>query len=918
MSSDGRQCPVPDSPDLARSNSQKLRTVSARIVRMRTFTLILFMIIAVFSGYQAPALFSSVTDQVSWDVLDGTPTAIAQEQFDTFFPGIADMQTESLLISCSRCTSLVTEPAAYVVKKLVVTVNQTALRLNATTGWIKSTSSYYDFSGDVDPNPFLAPDGRTMLYQWRWSVPKGMNTEAGRIAAEMLKTATAMARLTDSEYYGIEVTGGGAFATHRDVMRANVQDSGIHAVAFLPVGLIIVGIRVGSVTLMLVPILTAAGSMMTSFAIVSLVCKYVTVNATAPALIAFFNIALSVDYSLFLLTRYADERRAGATWRPALEVMVLNSGTVVLISGSVITAASLSAIFLPGGFLGMAIATSTACISCMTWNLMLVPAIIGTCPGFFDYCSSWNEAPRQASLDGTPVRLERIYSCEASPDIMAEQLTRSPWFWWSSKITQWPTNLIVVSLVIALSTPLTQAFLSYRPSIDLTQAEPRGAPSTYANSQIRELFAAGAGCPSPLYVLVRPVPSAHCPGDVHNNPFFSSTCDLAQQIIAGTEGSAFELTSDNILGIAFHPKFQAVQSRNVSCLPWDDGAYNFKPDAKSMLTHNGFFTGLTEKLRGIYLKVWNTMVSADGTATMIAIAPTKDATSPEGFELVKTLRTLFANLTIPPVSATGMPRCQLQAYLLSEPSVVYDFVQVTLRQLPIALASTMLLAFVLVGCSYCALFLPLKLFLTVAMPIIWSYGVAVLVYQYGIADGLDMDALRKSSGFLWSIPVLTCTLLCGLGLDYDIFLFSRIWELRSEGYSNHDAIRLGVASTAGTITSAGLIFVLEFSGALLSAIPANNQMGAVIAIAVMIDITVVESCFVPALLSLGADLNWWPCKMPPASRSLDGPTLLDLCVDASTAANERGESFASSRQDEGVPMLFTRSGSSNHNLGKLR
>merc|ERR1719265_1478524 len=106
---------------------------------------------------------------------------------------------------------------------------------------------------------------------------------------------------------------------------------------------------------------------------------------------AFFTIALSVDYSLFLLSRYADERRAGATYRPALEEMVQHSGAVVLINGSIISSASLSGVCLPGGFQGVALATSVACVACMLWNLLVLPSIIGCVPWLFDYGSKWRK-----------------------------------------------------------------------------------------------------------------------------------------------------------------------------------------------------------------------------------------------------------------------------------------------------------------------------------------------------------------------------------------------------------------------------------------------------------------------------------------------------------------------------------------------
>merc|ERR1712048_237111 len=111
--------------------------------------------------------------------------------------------------------------------------------------------------------------------------------------------------------------------------------------------------------------------------------------------------------------------------------------------------------------------------------------------------------------------------------------------------------------------------------------------------------------------------------------------------------------------------------------------------------------------------------------------------------------------------------------------------------------------------------------------------------------------------------------LLGLGLDYDLIVFFRIWEFRSDGYCNEDAIRLGVASMGGTIAAAGAIFTLEMAGMLLSPMAQVDELGLLLIASVLIDIIIVETCLVPALLSLRADLNWYPVPMPPPTRFLD-------------------------------------------------
>ena len=109
----------------------------------------------------------------------------------------------------------------------------------------------------------------------------------------------------------------------------------------------------------------------------------------------------------------------------------------------------------------------------------------------------------------------------------------------------------------------------------------------------------------------------------------------------------------------------------------------------------------------------------------------------------------------------------------------------------------------------------------------------------------------------------------GLTLDYDLFLIGRIYEFRMEGYSTSEATVLGLEKTGGIITTAGIIMLAAFSVLLMSSSPVVVQMGFVLAVAVFVDTFIVRTFFVPALMSVGSEYNWWPKKMPPVTRTID-------------------------------------------------
>merc|ERR1719215_1097053 len=108
-------------------------------------------------------------------------------------------------------------------------------------------------------------------------------------------------------------------------------------------------------------------------------------------------------------------------------------------------------------------------------------------------------------------------------------------------------------------------------------------------------------------------------------------------------------------------------------------------------------------------------------------------------------------------------------------------------------------------------------------------------------------------------------LLLALAMDYNVFYIARVFEFRKAGLSDIEAIRRALASTGPVITRAGLVFAVEFTGLLSSDSVANRQAGLVVVASILLDVFVARGCVMPAVLSLGAEKNWWPTQMPGAA-----------------------------------------------------
>ena len=106
------------------------------------------------------------------------------------------------------------------------------------------------------------------------------------------------------------------------------------------------------------------------------------------------------------------------------------------------------------------------------------------------------------------------------------------------------------------------------------------------------------------------------------------------------------------------------------------------------------------------------------------------------------------------------------------------------------------------------------------------------------------------------------SILVGLGLDYDLFLSLRIAEFRRLGFSNTASIRKGVYKTGSIITGAGLIMAIAFFGLTLSSTLTLIEFGFMLCFAVLFDTFLVRTIFLPALLHILGEANWYPSRMP--------------------------------------------------------
>jgi RND superfamily putative drug exporter len=184
-----------------------------------------------------------------------------------------------------------------------------------------------------------------------------------------------------------------------------------------------------------------------------------------------------------------------------------------------------------------------------------------------------------------------------------------------------------------------------------------------------------------------------------------------------------------------------------------------------------------------------------------------------------------------------------------------DSVQMQQDYLPLVFTFVLGCSFLLLLVVFRSIVVPLKAVLLNLLSVGAAYGILVLVFQEGIGAGLL--GFREAPVIESWLPLFLFAILFGLSMDYHVFLLSRIKERYDETGDNAASVAHGLRSTAGIITGAAVIMVAVFAGMASGDLVVFQQVGFGLALAVILDATVVRMVLVPASMELLGDWNWY-------------------------------------------------------------
>jgi putative drug exporter of the RND superfamily len=569
----------------------------------------------------------------------------------------------------------------------------------------------------------------------------GLDVSSGSLSVDDAQTIIDAAA-KPARAAGLEVQTGGQLG--QKVSKPSTESSELVGIV---AAMIILTFTFGTVTAMLVPILTAIFALLSTLAIIRMLGHVTNVPTVAPTLATMIGLGVGIDYALFIVTRHFRGLHDGLEMRESIARAAATSGGAVFFAGSTVTIALVSLAIADIPLVTtMGLMAAVAVVVAVLAALTLLPAVLAIL------------GPRINSLRVRDVHPE-------------ESAKTGLWARWAADIAKRPLVALLAALTILI--PLTIPLFSLSLGQQDTAALSTSTTARQAYDLLSKYF--GPGTNGPL-------------------------------IIATSLGSPAQ-PSD--------PRLQKLQ-KDVSST---SGVVAITPVQIDKAGTTAFFNAISKH------------------------GPAESATT----SLVNRLRS-----TVIPGAEKGT---DMTAYVGGTTAAYDDLASKISSKLPLQIIVVIALSFILLVLAFRTVVIPPQAALMNILSIGASYGVLTAVFQYGWLSGLI--GLSGPVPIVSYVPLFMFAILFGLSMDYEVFLVSQIEEHVHAGESNEQSVVSGLVTSARVITAAAAIMVFVFGSFVLNGDPTIKQFGIGLAVAVVLDATVVRCLLVPALMLLMGNINWY-------------------------------------------------------------
>ncbi|GMH47169.1 hypothetical protein TrVE_jg3060 [Triparma verrucosa] len=646
-----------------------------------------------------------------------------------------------------------------------------------------------------------------------------------------------------------------------DILEGVENDLSRMDTTILPLALLTLAVVLGSLPIMLIPILNILITVTLSFGFMYPVTLSMQVVSFTPSVMMSLIIAMSIDYSLFLLSRVQDEISMGRTTHSSVRNMVEHAGHTIIASGSTLCVCFCGMLFFPMDMLrSVGVGATVSILVALGVNLTLTPAILytglgekllrpgrgcakvccaeeGTTRGVGTMVKREIEKEKNEGDERLLSGFEPQSSIDRYNRIDSELMYKSFWYRMARVLLQPKYGVPILLACVGLMMPVCVHFVDLKTSIGFDLLLPSASESIETFDDIGELF--GEGTLSPYKILF------DGPGPVTTAEAFDVMHEVVHEL--NKLPATSELTS--FAGIAYlggfqvnHTEYEAALLCGIEC------GKNFPdpgPQEEAAFQAARSLTALSESVN-----------SPSGNATFTTVILNVDPFSNDGTQWLVDARSAIDGL-----KSSGALK-DIEVYLCDGAGIEYDAVAQVYEVFPTLITATLVTVFVLMGVFFRSVIVPIRSVVSIALTLMFVFGLTVLVYQDGAFEFMDLACFSKTGYISWLPPVMTFSIVVGLGLDYDVFLISRVLEFRLDGYDSDSSVLAGIWKTGSVITCAGIIMGLAFAGLLMSEELLLNQTAFILVVSVLVDTFVVRTVLVPILLGVTEKYSWWPRALP--------------------------------------------------------
>jgi putative drug exporter of the RND superfamily len=518
----------------------------------------------------------------------------------------------------------------------------------------------------------------------------------------------------------------------------------------IPAALVILLLVFGAVVAGLIPLLMAILSIIVALGLVALFSQAFDLSVFIINMLTGMGLALGIDYSLFVVSRYREERGRGLEKGDAIAASGATASRAVLFSGTAFVVAMIGMLIVPN-------------------NIMRSLALGAILVGIVSVCAALTLLPALLGLLGDRVNALRVPIVGRASVDAANPEGR---FWHA--IVERVLRRPALSLALAAGVLIAAAIPLFGLHIGSSGV-----------STLPDSFASKRG----FIALERDFPRV--------------TTDPVEIVVAGgyerpAARTALERLRDRL---AADPRFGSGEIQR----------------------------------------------SADGGVGALRAPVKGDSAGTEAVAAVRDLR----SETIPEVFAgTGA-----KVYVGGDTAENIDYFDSVTDPAPIVFAFVLGLTLVLLTIVFRSVVIAATAIVLNLLSVGAAYGLLVLVFQHGVGAGL-FGFTQFETIEAW-VPLFLFSVLFGLSMDYQVFLLSRIKEIYDKTGDTNRAVSFGVSSTARIITGAALIIVAVFLGFAMGDLIQFQQMGFGVAIALLVDATIIRSVILPSMMTLLARWNWY-------------------------------------------------------------